>query len=406
MSATLFINARIFDGQRDDTYPGEVRVEGKHIAQVAEGSSRLERAGCTVIDAAGATLMPGMVESHAHLAFPSSVDFIETSRTLCMEERILRTAHTARTLLDAGFTSAYSGGAYNARAEVVLRNAIAAGWLAGPRLKACSFERNAVGFQADPALAYAGVAARGPDVAGLCAFVNEMADIGVNAIKLVVTGESGIVPGTSRRLQFYDEELAAASALAKQRGIPLSGHCHSAESIKMAVRHGFRVIYHCTWADAEAIDLITAHKDELFIAPSPGINWANCYDGEAYGITREVAAQQEQFETLEKVSQVMPELHRRGVRVLIGGDYGFPWNPIGRNARDLELFVKLFGYTPAAALQAATRLGGELMSLPLGQIRQGYLADLLLVDGNPLDDVRILQDRDRLLMIMQDGRMH
>ena len=288
----------------------------------------------------------------------------------------------------------------------MLRNAIAKGWLAGPRLKACSFERNAVGFQADPKLAYAGVAARGPDIDSIVKFVDEMADVGVDTIKLVVTGESGVVPGTSRNMQFYDEELAAASKRARERGIPLIGHCHSAESIKMGVRHGFRVIYHCTWADAEAIDMITAAKDRLFIAPSPGINWANCYEGEAFGITKEEAARQEQFETLERVSQVMPELHRRGVRVLIGGDYGFPWNPIGRNARDLELFVKLFGYTPAAALKAGTALGGELMELPLGQVREGYLADLLLVDGDPAIDVAILQDPTRLIAIMKDGAFH
>ena len=100
------------------------------------------------------------------------------------------------------------------------------------------------------------------------------------------------------------------------------------------------------------------------------------------------------------------EMRRRGIRVLPGGDYGFPYNPIGCNARDLQLFVDLFGYEPAEVLTAATRLGGELMDLPVGQIRPGYLADLLLIDGNPLLDLRILQDKDRLLAIMQGGRFH
>jgi imidazolonepropionase-like amidohydrolase len=166
------------------------------------------------------------------------------------------------------------------------------------------------------------------------------------------------------------------------------------------------VLYHCTWADEEAVDLLEAHRHELFVAPSPGINWANCYEGEAYGITREAAVEQEQFETLERVSKIMPLLRKRGVRVLPGGDYGFPWNPIGRNARDLELFVKLFGLSPAETLMAATKEGGELMDMKLGLVKEGYLADLLLVDGDPLGDIGILQDRERLLMIMQDGRLH
>ena len=93
---------------------------------------------------------------------------------------------------------------------------------------------------------------------------------------------------------------------------------------------------------------------------------------------------------------------------LIGGDYGFPFNPNGRNARDLEHFVTLYGYTPAEALSAATMLGGQLMGMgdTLGLVRPGYLADLILVDGDPLVDIAILQDRDRLTMVMKDGELH
>jgi imidazolonepropionase-like amidohydrolase len=104
----------------------------------------------------------------------------------------------------------------------------------------------------------------------------------------------------------------------------------------------------------------------------------------------------------------MRDLRRRGVRVLPGGDYGFRWNPHGRNARDLEYFVELLGFTPMEAIVAATKWCGEIMGRPheLGQIRPGYLADLLLVDGDPLVDVRILQDRERLVAIMKDGAFH
>jgi imidazolonepropionase-like amidohydrolase len=101
-------------------------------------------------------------------------------------------------------------------------------------------------------------------------------------------------------------------------------------------------------------------------------------------------------------------LRRRGLRILPGGDYGFPFNPTGRNARDLEPFVRHFGYTTQEALEAATRLGGELMGMgeSLGRVKAGYLADLLLVDGDPLQDITVLQDRTRLRAIMKDGRFH
>jgi len=101
-------------------------------------------------------------------------------------------------------------------------------------------------------------------------------------------------------------------------------------------------------------------------------------------------------------------MRKRGIRVLPGGDYGFPYNPIGRNARDLQWFVELLGYSATEALVAATKLGGELMGRGelLGQLKPGYLADLLLVDGDPTRDVRLLQDQAKLAMIMKDGKFH
>jgi imidazolonepropionase-like amidohydrolase len=102
----------------------------------------------------------------------------------------------------------------------------------------------------------------------------------------------------------------------------------------------------------------------------------------------------------------MKELKARGVRVLPGGDYGFAWNPIGTNARDLEHFVNILDFTPLEAITAATKLGGEIMKMDIGLIREGYLADLLLVDGDPAKDVSILQDAGRLTAIMKDGAFH
>jgi imidazolonepropionase-like amidohydrolase len=101
-------------------------------------------------------------------------------------------------------------------------------------------------------------------------------------------------------------------------------------------------------------------------------------------------------------------LKLRGVRVLPGGDYGFAWCPIGTNARDIEHFVNLLHFSPMEAIESATRLGGEIMMMgdELGQIKIGYLADLLLVDGDPVADVRLLQERHKLRAIMKDGRFY
>jgi imidazolonepropionase-like amidohydrolase len=408
VSRILFTDVSIFDGTGSTPFRGEVLVEGQRIAAVARAEQPLGCGDAWRIAAGGAALMPGLIESHAHLGFAATVERRCNWRELKKEQHLLATVEAGRVMLDYGFTSAYSGGSADARWEVALREEFAAGYLPGPRLRAASFERNAsaTGSRAN---AYQGVAARAPDVEGIRTFVGEMAQIGVDSVKFVITGESAVRPGTSRILQFYEEELAAAGEAAREHGVWLTGHCHSAESIKLALRSGFRVLYHCTWADEEAIDLLEAHKHEIFVAPGPGVNYAALYEAAEYGITYEMAAvEQEQLETLERVSHVMRQLHRRGVRVLPGGDYGFPWNPIGRNARDLGLFVEYFGFTPAQALRAATELGGQIMgrSQELGLIRPGYLADLLLVGADPVRDITVLQHSRHLLAIMQGGRFH
>jgi imidazolonepropionase-like amidohydrolase len=101
-------------------------------------------------------------------------------------------------------------------------------------------------------------------------------------------------------------------------------------------------------------------------------------------------------------------MHRRGIRVLIGGDYGFAWTPQGTNAKDLETFVDLLGFSPMEAILAATKYGGQIMQMgdELGMIKPGYLADMLLVDGDPIANIRVLQDKSRLLAIMKDGQFH
>jgi imidazolonepropionase-like amidohydrolase len=151
--------------------------------------------------------------------------------------------------------------------------------------------------------------------------------------------------------------------------------------------------------------MLEAHRDTLFVAPAVGLLWARAHEAEDFAITRDVAAKMGVFASLERMQRLIPEMKRRGIRVLPGGDYGFPYLPIGTNARDLEHFVNLFGYTPTEVLVAATRLGGELMGQGerIGMLQPGYLADLLVVRGDPTSDVRILQNHANITVIMKDG---
>ncbi|WP_392971790.1 hypothetical protein [Streptomyces sp. LN245] len=141
--------------------------------------------------------------------------------------------------------------------------------------------------------------------------------------------------------------------------------CARSSAIKRAVTSGFRSIHHCSYADQEAIDLLDEAKDSVFLSPAVGIMWANVHEGEEFGIDTATAQKMGSVKALDAMTKLYPELRRRGLRVLPGGDYDFPDNPIGRNARDLELFVELFGYSPLEALKAATFHGGQVLDLPV-----------------------------------------
>jgi imidazolonepropionase-like amidohydrolase len=406
MSAIVFKNVRIFDGTAVIPGLSELRVTGNRIDSIAhEGSAPAAQPGDRVVDGNGAFLMPGLVEAHAHLSWPSSVERFVPGMGLPPEDLALTTARNARILLDHGFTSAYSAGALGERVEAVLAGHINDGGMPGPRLIPSTIEREPP--SSDETLSVGKVAEHGRGPEAVRAFVKASAQAGAKSIKFLLSGEDALKPGGSQEILYTEEELRAAGEQARESNVWLCAHAQAAEAVKMAVRNGFRVIYHCTHADQEALDLLESKRDEIFFSPAVGIVQATIDASPPPHIDMSYM-KRSAAETLDLQRKVVRDLRKRGVRVLPGGDYGFPFNPNGRNAWDLELFVRHFGYTDVEALQAATKLGGELMGMPdeLGQLKPGFLADILMVDGDPTADVRVLQDRNRLLAIMKDGAFH
>jgi imidazolonepropionase-like amidohydrolase len=402
----LFKNTRIFDGTGADPFLGDVLVRDNRIVGVFRaGAAATSAPEAAIVDGAGATLMPGMTEAHAHLSWPSSVERFVPGMSLPPEDLVLNTTRNARILLDHGFTSAYSGGALGKTLEITLKAEIDSGRTPGPRLVPASIEREPPIETAF--LAGGSVAEHGRGAEGVRAFVKECAAKGAKVVKFLLSGESALKPGASMQTLYSEEEMRAAGEQARESGVWLTGHAHCPDAIKMGVRNGFRVLYHCTYADEEAIDMLAARKSEIFVAPTIGIVQAtlDATPPPNFDMTHMKA---DASAVLERQKKLAPELKRRGVRLLPGGDYGFPFNPNGRNARDLELFVRHLGFTAIEALVAVTVRGGEIMGMEheLGRIEPGYLADLLLVRGDPTCDVALLQNPQNLLAIMKDGRFH
>jgi len=411
MGRTLFTDVNILDCTGAQPYAGEVLIEGNRIKQIAKAGKKPPRDGAHIVDGGGATLMPGLIESHGHISF-CDTSTLEGLGDIPPEEHTLKTMKYAKVMLDQGFTAIFSAAAAKARLDVVIRNAIDAGEIAGPRMRAASPELTVTGGLGDVRRAHMyretfAITCDGPDEFRKVA--REMCREGVDTLKINPSGDEFIPFARAHQTVMNDAEVAAVAEVAKSRGKTLAAHCRSAESVKMALRHGVDVLYHCTLSDAEALDMLEAHKNRIFIAPAMGIMYATAVgEGSGYGIDSSHPVAIYFQRELDMCIENMKKLKKRGLRILPGGDYGFAWNPIGTNARDLEHFVKLLDFKPMDAIMAATKLGGEIMGMgsELGQIKVGYLADVLLVDGNPLSDVRMLRDKDRLLAIMKDGAFH
>jgi imidazolonepropionase-like amidohydrolase len=400
----LFTNVRIFDGTGAPPYEGQVLVQSERIEAVSSNARpALEVGDCRHIDGHGAVLMPGLVEAHAHLTWPSSIERVINAMRLPLEEHLLVTAQNARITLDHGFTSAYSAGSLGERFEPILRDMIDAGFLPGPRLRASALEKGAEGVMGVPS---GHDPTHSRDIPGLVDYIKAMKALGCDTIKFLMSSDEAFSVGGSQQLLYSENEAQAIGAAAREAGVWLACHAQAGEAVKRACRAGFRAIYHCTYADEEALDLLEARKHDVFVAPAPGLLHARVHEAGAFGIGLREAERMGAVSGLALMAEVYPKMRKRGIRVLPGGDYGFPYNPIGRNARDLQLFVDLLGFSPTEALVAATRHGGELMGMDIGVIAAGKLADILLVTGDPTKDVSILQNKANIPAVMKGGRFH
>jgi imidazolonepropionase-like amidohydrolase len=410
MTKVLFRNVNVLDCTGTPPFTGQVLVEGNRIKAVAPQGTPLVSDGAHVVDGGGATLMPGLVEAHSHLTFLDTAD-LESLGFVPPEEHTLRTAKNARKLLEQGFTACNSAASAKARLDVVIRNAIDSGDIPGPRTRAASPELATTAGLGDVRLRHMhretfAIVCDGPEEFRKTA--REMVREGVDTLKINPSGDEFVPHSRAHQTVMTEAEIEAVCEVGRMHGKRVAAHARSAESVKLSLKHGVEVIYHATLVDDEACAQLEAAKDRVFVAPTLGISYTTLNEAAKWGITTEVAESLGMRRELEIGIGNMKELKKRGVRVLPGGDYGFAWNPNGTNARDIEHFVNLLGFSPMDAILAATKLGGEIMMMgkELGQIRPGYLADILLVDGNPLANVKLLQDANRLLAIMKDGQFH
>jgi imidazolonepropionase-like amidohydrolase len=409
MADTLFTNVRILDGTGQSPYAGSVLVQGNRIRQVGRSSAPMAPGSATVIDGAGATLMPGMCEAHTHFSWNDAAT-LAAIQAMPLEEHVLWCAKVAKRYLEAGFTSCVGAACAKPRLDVVIRNAINAGQIPGPRYLAASQEITVLGGLGDETLPHLpfpefsfGVNVCGADE--MRKAVRMFLKYGVDSIKVNLSGDNFTPQSPAETTWMTDEEVAAAMQEVRMRGKRGIAHARSSDSVKQALRHGIDLIYHASFVDNEALDMLEAAKDRVFVAPGIAILYAMLHEASAFGITNAMAVDMGYQIEWDAAIESLAKMHKRGIRVLPGGDYGFAFTPHCQNARDLEFFVKYLGFTPMEAIRCATLYGGQIMMRghELGAVKDGFLADLLLVDGDPLANLSILRDPKRILAVMKDG---
>jgi imidazolonepropionase-like amidohydrolase len=358
------------------------------------------------IDARGGTIMAGLVEAHFHASYFNILALEDLDIKYPVEYVSLLASVNCRLALECGYTAARSGGClFNI--DVWLKKAIEEDLIPGPRLAASGREICSAGGLMDwnPEFRKIGME-------GLVFIVNGQDDArkavralvkdGVEWVKTYPTGDAASPDlNDHHTLCMTFEEMHAVVATAHNHKLKVTGHCRANQGIKNALRAGYDTIEHGTFMDEEALDLLLSR--DVPCVPALYFEKASVERGKEFGLSQRVIDGHQ--ETLEGGADSARRILRSGGRLGMGGDYGFGWNPHGDYARELTFFVKYVGLTPLEVITCATKTGAEILGRAdeFGTLQVGKLADLLVVDGDVLGDISILEDRSRFLAVMQGG---
>jgi imidazolonepropionase-like amidohydrolase len=405
---TLIANGQLVDGTgRPAVRDAAVVVKDGRIEYAGSARGAPEfRPEVRRVDARGGTILPGLVEAHFHPTYFNVAELADLDVKYPVEYVTILAACNARLALECGYTAARSGGSLH-NIDVWLKKAIEEDLIPGPRLAASGREICGAGGLMDwnPDHLKLGMEGlillvNGPDEARRA--VRKLTKDGVEWIKTYPTGDAA-APDTAdhHTLCMTFEEMAAVVSEAHNYRRKVTGHCRATQGIKNALRAGFDCLEHGTFMDREALELLLERNTP--VVPALQFELASIEKGPDYGMPQAVVDGHK--ETLEGGAESARAILAAGGRLGMGGDYGFAWNPHGDYAKELTFFVRHVGFTPLETIRCATKTGAEIMGRAheFGTVEPGKLADVLVVDGDVLSDISLLEDRSRFVAVMQGG---
>ena len=405
---TIINNGQLIDGTGAPAVPN---------AALVIKNGRIEFAGPAVqapavppdaerIDARGGTIMPGLVEAHFHATYFNIAALEDLDIKYPVEYVSLLSSVNCRLALECGYTAARSGGClFNI--DAWLKTAIENDFIPGPRLAASGREICSAGGLMDwnPEFRKIGME-------GLVFIINGVEDArkavralvkdGIEWVKTYPTGDAASPDVNDHHtLCMTFDEMHAVVATAHNHKMKVTGHCRATEGIKNALRAGYDTIEHGTFMDDEAMELLL--KRNTPVIPALYFEKASVERGPEFGLSQVVIDGHQ--ETLDGGAESARRILKAGGRLGMGGDYGVGWNPHGDYAKELVFFVKDVGLTPLEVIKCATKTGAEIMgrSDEFGTLEKGKLADVLVIDGDPVKNIDVLTQRAKFLAVMQGG---
>ena len=402
MSSILFEHAQVLDCTGRDPQPERaVLVENGRIAKVGAAGSLRTRAD-RVVDCAGRTLMPGLIDAHAHLAI---VDFeVSSAQRQAPAVYALRVTRNIEATLAAGFTSVRDAGGL----DWGYKDAAARGLIQAPRLFICNSWISQTGGHGDfrrendtreppynPGVYCPSLVVDGPERVRWAA--REVLRRGADQVKVMANGGAVSPTDDMWSTQFTVEELGAAVAEAEATGKYVMAHTYTPQSMRNCVEAGVRTLEHGNFLDEATAQLLKTSG--TYLVPTLAVYELIAAEGREHGVPENSVRKIE--EALAGAYTSLEIAQDAGVTIGSGSDLLGVHQPL--KARELQFKARVLGAMGALVASTATNAGILGMGDELGTVEEGKLADLLLVDGDPAADIGILEEAERIRMVVLGG---